>query len=283
MKLISSAAVALFSTAAVLAQDVPVTIWFQAVAGSAELACGQSYDGIGTSKSRIEPKDFRFYVHNIRLLDENGQEVPIALKQDGRWQFEDVALLDFEDGTGACSNGTADLNTQLVGRAPADHIYHGLRFTLGVPFAINHTNVTQVPSPLNLTAMSWTWNAGRKFARIEFASTGNPQGYTFHLGSTGCQPSQGITTPPTFCAHANRVEVSFPTFERDSNVVLVDLAALLQDSDVDVASGACTSSADDPDCAPLFGNLGLPFGQNPVAPQTFFRLGKKERPSAARR
>ena len=36
-------------------------------------------------------------------------------------------------------------------------------------------------------------------------------------------------------------------------------------------SGGCMSDPDDPDCAPIFANLGLPFGDKSAGKQTFFR------------
>jgi len=48
--------------------------------------------------------------------------------------LDDLALLDFEDGTGGCVNGTPDVNDRVAGTVPEGH-YTGLRFTLGVPFS----------------------------------------------------------------------------------------------------------------------------------------------------
>jgi uncharacterized repeat protein (TIGR04052 family) len=168
------------------------------------------------------------------------------------------------------------MNTDVVGVVPSGHTYHGLKFTVGVPFEKNHTDLTEMHSPLDLTALAWSWNGGRKFTRIEFASTGRPRGYLFHLGSTGCRPNAEKTTPPTACAQANRPEIVLPDFEPGSSVVLADLAALLKDSNVDVTQekykSGCMSTSENPDCAPLFANIGLPFAGHPAQPQTFFRL-----------
>ena len=79
-----------------------VSIRFRAVVGDRELACGRSYADVGATKSTITAQDFRFYVHNARLVDEAGREVEIDLRQDGKRQLDDVALLDFEDASGAC-------------------------------------------------------------------------------------------------------------------------------------------------------------------------------------
>ncbi len=168
----------------------PVAIRFQGAVGAEDFACGHSYTGIGLTKTTIRPIDFRFYIHDIRVFAENGNPVPVELTPDDKWQFDDLALIDFEDATGACGNGTPETNTVVRGTLPAGHRYSGLQFTVGVPFEKNHTDLTAMPSPLNLTALAWVWNAGRKFMRVEVASTGKPRGYELHLGSTGCTPSQ---------------------------------------------------------------------------------------------
>ncbi len=251
----------------------PVTIRFQAVVNGEELACGRSYNGIGTTKSTITPRDFRFYVHNVRVLDEAGKEVAVQLTQDNKWQLDDLAMLDFEDAKGSCGNGTPDKNAQIEGTLPAGHTYHGLRFTLGVPFEKNHTDLTKMPSPLNLTALAWVWNAGRKFARLDFSSTGVPRGYAIHLGSTGCTPNETKTTIPTNCSAPNRAEIDLPAFHLGKDVVTADLAALLLDSNVDQAGkmmSGCMSGPGTAACGPLFLNLGLAFPGQPVRPQTFF-------------
>ena len=96
--------------------------------GREKFGCGKTYDGIGTNGSRIAPRDFRLYVHDMRLIDESGKSVPVELEQDGKWQLDDVALLDFEDATAGCVNGTPDLNDRVIGRVPAGR-YSGLLFT----------------------------------------------------------------------------------------------------------------------------------------------------------
>jgi uncharacterized repeat protein (TIGR04052 family) len=259
-----------------VAQTQPVTVRFKAVVGAEDFACGHTYQGVSVSRTTIKPIDFRLYVHNVRVLDETGKATPLQLKQDDKWQFDDLALLDFEDATGGCGNGTPETNTEVVGTVPAGHRYSGLQFTVGVPFEKNHTDLTTMPSPLNLTAMAWVWNAGRKFLRVEFASTGKPRGYFIHLGSTGCTPNQTKITVPTSCLNPNRVEVSLPGFDPATDRVAIDLAALVKDSDLDgkpeKTSGGCMSSPTDAECAPVFAALGLALtGSEPTHAQTVFR------------
>jgi len=96
-----------------LGADKPVTIRFQAQVGEEAFACGRQYEGIGVTKSKISGRDFRLYVSNVRLLGTTGKETPVELDQDGKWQLDNLALLDFEDGTGRCSNGTPEMNRQI--------------------------------------------------------------------------------------------------------------------------------------------------------------------------
>jgi uncharacterized repeat protein (TIGR04052 family) len=276
--------IALFVSSALLAQNQPVSIRFQAMVAGEPLACGKSYAGVGTTKSTITPRDFRLYVHNIRLVDAAGQEVRVELNQDDKWQLDDLALLDFENATGSCANGTPDLNDRVTGTVPAGRNYTGLRFTMGVPFLKNHTDLTKMPPPLNLTALAWVWNAGRKFARLDFSSTGVPRGYAIHLGSTGCLPDDTKSTIPTSCSQPNRVDVALDGFDWSKDTVIADLAHLLQDSNVDQGGkmmSGCMSGPMTAACGPLFANLGLPFPQQAVKPQTFFRRGQPSKLAAA--
>jgi uncharacterized repeat protein (TIGR04052 family) len=198
----------------------------------------------------------------------------VELVQDNKWQLDNLALLDFEDGTGACRNGTPDRNAQVTGTVPAGLEYHGLKFTLGVPFEKNHTDLTNMPPPLNLTALAWVWNAGRKFARLDFSSTGVPRGFAIHLGSTGCTPNESQTTVPANCSSPNRAEVSLDHFDPKTDVVVADLAALLRDSNVDEAGkmmSGCMSGPTTKACGPLFQHLGLPFPGQETQRQDFFR------------
>jgi uncharacterized repeat protein (TIGR04052 family) len=275
-----------------------VTIQFAGTVGDQPFDCRDTYE-LGTTNTPVMATDFRLYVSEVALIDVNGNAVPLELQQDGRWQYQNVALLDFEDRTGACANGTTATRNTVVGTVPAGD-YRGLRFTLGVPFALNHEDATLAPSPLNLTALWWNWQGGYKFMRVDLEhhamaadipqpdakGVGHHQpgdhsghgsqaaaGMAFHIGSTGCQIEGG--QQPTSCSHPNRPEVIFDSFNPDQDVVLVDLAALLQDNNLmenapDTPTG-CMSSPGDGDCSGVMGNLGLPFGQAPATEQTVFR------------
>jgi uncharacterized repeat protein (TIGR04052 family) len=127
---------------------------------------------------------------------------------------------------------------------------------------------------LNLTALAWSWNGGRKFARLDFSSTGVPRGYAIHLGSAGCMPNETKNTVPTQCSSPNRVELFFADFDPEKDVVVADLGALLADSNVDQGGkmmSGCMSGPETAACGPVFLHLGLPFPGQEVKRQDFFR------------
>jgi uncharacterized repeat protein (TIGR04052 family) len=252
---------------------IPITLQFKAMVGDQPFKCGQVYEGIGTSGDRIIPADLRFYISNIRLVTNMDKEVPLALVQDHVWQDEDVVLLDFEDKTPPCNQGTTQTNGTVHGRAPAGS-YTGVRFTLGVPFSLNHQNQAIASSPLNLTSMFWSWQSGYKFLRFDEAT----DAVRMHLGSTGCVYS----SPPhvATCARPNRGEISLTGFDPSADTIVFDLAALFTDfnlaSNVPDTPPGCMSDTDDADCSILMRNLGINFDNGMPDPsrQTVFHIEK---------
>jgi uncharacterized repeat protein (TIGR04052 family) len=242
--------------------------------GSQDFACGQLYTGVGTTATTYEPKDLRLYIHNVRLLS-HGTEVPLTLTDDGAWQRDGLAMLDFENKTGLCSNGTEATNDRLVGTAPEDH-YTGLRFSVGVPFEKNHEDVSTAAAPLNVSTLFWSWEGGYKFLRMDGRTRGLPNGHSLHVGSTACQTSG--PNQVTSCQNANRFEVEIADFDpTQSQRVVLDVAALFSNANLDVNQAStppgCQSTSTDADCAPLFQRLGLAFGDTQANPanQLFFR------------
>lgn len=286
------AATALLTQAASAQQDRKVSIRFAAVVGDQPFACGNSYEGIGATASKITPSDFRFYVSGVELIDATGKAVPLKLDQDERWQHRDVALLDFENRTGPCLTGTQETRDVIAGTVQAG-TYRGLRFSLGVPFELNHADATIAPSPLNLTSLFWNWQAGYKFLRVDLSTSGRPQdikpgdvprfgdraasnrlGFAIHLGSTMCA-AEGPNKAPANCGNPNRPTIEFSSFDPDKDVVLADLKSVLEGVNVDSnqaeSPAGCMSTPTDGDCNPLLRNFGLVFAGQP-AQQKFFRV-----------
>ena len=252
-----------------------VAINFAARVNGAAFACGTSYDNVGASSTTINIVDFRLYVHDVRLVSSSGAEVPVELEQDGQWQLDDLALLDFEDGSGACVNGTAATNTSVRGQVPAGD-YDGIRFRLGVPFELNHQDQTVAPPPLDLSSLFWVWNGGYKFARIDHTSEARPEGWNVHLGSTGCAPMGDPTVPATSCANEHRPELSFAAFDYATSTVVADYGALLAGSDLTTnAEGTakgCQSFPGDADCPPVMNRFGLDYEGSVSSGQSFFSV-----------
>jgi len=251
-------------------EDLPVTLTFAAKVGSEPFSCGATYSGLGADDSTVHPVDFRFYVHDVRLIDDSGAQVPVALTQDGLWQYEGVALLDFEDRSGSCSNGTVQLNDAVVGTVPFG-VYTGVAFKLGVPFELNHTDITTTPSPLNLSSLFWSWNTGRLFLSIMNSVEGEGTarfGTLIHLGSTGCMgdvASGGVTS----CTKPNRPDYVFDDFRADGDVIVADMLELLQTTNL--KTDQCHSFEDE--CAPMFAELGIDWTTGETSPaQSVFRV-----------
>lgn len=253
-----------------------VVISFNAVIAGKAFDCGTAYDNIGLSHARVQPLDLRFFVSQVELLAPGGAAVAVSLDQDGIWQYRNVALLDFEDGTGGCLNGNAGINKQISGTV-ADGAYTGLRFVLGVPFELDHIPSASAPSPLNMTAMFWSWQDGFKFLRAEVATMPgmrHPGGFPVHIGSTGCAVSGFAAGPAKECAHPNRSTITFRTFDIDHDIVVFDLARLLAgvnlDSPAPAHSPGCMSFPGTESCVAPMQALGLAFDDAPAAEQTVF-------------
>lgn len=231
---------------------------FRATVGDQPFACGQSYEGLGLEASTVTPVDLRFYLSNPRLVSAAGVETPVELTQDGVWQFQDVALIDFEDGTGACENGTPATNLALRGTVPAGE-YRGLRFTLGVPEALNHQDLIASPAPLDQTALWWSWNLGHIFfaavTRASVATSTIVNDHYVHVGSTGCDgdPARGEAVS---CAKPNRVEIALDDLDPNTDGVTLDLAKVVAGANL-YSSKGCHSFGPEAVCGGPFSSLGL--------------------------
>jgi uncharacterized repeat protein (TIGR04052 family) len=299
--LLAAACLALSATAAA-AQDRQITLTFAGELAGRPFKCGAPAENLGLSKATAQPADFRFFVSEIEFLRSDGVAVPLRLDQDGMWQYRSVALLDFEDGTGSCSNGTPDRRDRVTGSVPAGD-YKGLRFKIGIPFELNHQDPTLAPSPLNLTSMFWTWQGGYKFIKVDFVTKGAltsaatgaaggghhggtmpsgsarppvaSPGFSLHLGSTMCQ-SPSRTTAPSACANGNRIAVAFDAFDPARNVIVLDPAPVLAGVNIEMntpdTSPGCMSFPGDPDCLTVFPRLGLAYGDRRAEPQALVRL-----------
>lgn len=263
---------------AAAAADQPVEIRFAAKVGSQDLVCGASYANVGTTKASMTLQDFRIYVSAVRLIDTRGRQTPVRLMEDGVWQDDSVALLDFENATGNC-NGNAATNMVIRGTVPAGR-YRGLVFDLGVPTAKNHQDTTMAKAPLNVAALSWPWRAGYKHTAIDIDTTSSRKpdaaGFSVHLGATGCGDGPMRAPPSVVCENQNRPTYRLDRFDVKQQTIVFDLAALLAGNDITVnmrgTPGGCMSGPDDDDCVGIMQRVGLPFRGQPATPQAWVRV-----------
>jgi uncharacterized repeat protein (TIGR04052 family) len=236
------AAAALVLLAGCKPADQAVTIQFQPVIHQTAVSCSAGAEGLALT-------DLRFFVHDVALIDAAGRATPVVIDVAPPWQNHDVALVDLEDGKQACDTGSPATHMALSGHAPAGH-YVGLRFTLGVPFRLNHADPDEAEPPLDQTAMHWHWQAGYKFLRAGVRK-GDATVY-LHLGSTGCEGHIGAISG---CKRANRPTVELAHFDPARDTVAVDIGTLF--SELPGGVQACQSEPDNADCAPMMRHLGL--------------------------
>lgn len=262
--------------------DIAVSIPFTAEIAGKPFSCSETFPGLGSTGAAVQAVDFRLFVSEAALVRADGSLQPIALDEDGQWQQGSLALLDFEDGSGGCANGTVGTNTTLRGTVPEGD-YTGLALTIGVPFAQNHGDPTVSAAPLNTTAMFWNWQGGYKFLRIDLVPTalagqtaeagagdGKAKGWFLHLGSTLCDAASK-TEAPKACANENRMAVRLDGFDPARNTVVIDPGPVLAEADLTVnapeTSPGCMSFPKDADCLTVMGKLGLPYMDRPAGPQ----------------
>ncbi len=263
---------------AATAKTQPVQIEFVAMAGADRINCGQLISNLGTSKASGKLRDLRFYLSEVHLIDTNDQAVPVTLN-NSEWQHDGVVLIDLENGADICgeAGGSTAINAKIVGTVPAGN-YTAMGYTLGVPLVLNHSDINAQAAPLDIAAMSWAWQAGRKFLKIEvnptngvtrpasIAANGTIQPETttstfnIHLGSTGCSgtnPSAGLVDS---CARPNRMTYHAHAFNAATQRIAVDIQSLLANSDLSADLGGaygCMAGATDPECVAIFEQLNI--------------------------
>lgn len=250
-------------------------VQFAPLVGGQPFSCKSTYTNIGTTKSTVQPQDFRMYVHAVSLVGKSGNVQALTLVQDGTWQRDDVALLDFEDGTGTCMTASPATNFTVTGTAPVGD-YNGVQFTVGLASDHDHLAAATAAAPLNQPAMWWSWLGGYRYMKVDLQTTGNSS-YFFHLGAEDCT---GASMTTIDCKYSNLATISLSGFVPDKNKIAIDLGTLLADSNVDqqpdqmtTFTPGCMSDPGDPQCTAPFGKLGLAFENMGTPPkQTAFTV-----------
>ena len=261
-----------------------VSIQFAAQVNGQDFTCdGIPNTGVGTKGSDYNVTDFRLYIHDAHIHDElTGEEYEIELTQDGKWQLDDVAMLDFEDGTNGCV-GTLDTNSEIVGQvtipATIDLSATEVCFEVGLPADKNHLDTTDAEPPLNSVDMLWAWKLGRKYVKID--GVGGPgvedEAFKLHLGAQGCPAGAGNEAPVTACTVPNTFEVCVADFDVANDVVAVDPAPVFEMNDITAnlsvnvpmnpaaPKPGCQSFIDDLDCEEIMPRLGLNYDYGRVS------------------
>lgn len=238
-------------------------------------SCQESYT-LGSTGQEVSLTDFKLFLSEVTLLRSGGEEVTARILTEEPWQYEGVALLDFEDASGSCANGTPQVRHHLRIKAPTHDDYTGVRATIGVPFELNHEDVSALPSPLNLPSMFWSWQGGRKFFRLD-GKLADGSGLRVHLGSTGCMGDQGDIS---LCQRPNRARFEVSGHDPTSHLLLLHVDELFSSLDLTPAmetpdaSVICMSGPDTPPCEPIFEALGVNYatGELQQSSQRFISL-----------
>ena len=236
----------------------PVTIRFRAQIFDREFRCGERYSGMGKTGVTADPSDLRFFVQDLRLIDQAGNLVSVTLTERAPWQVSTVALLDFADERGACSQGSRETNDLIEGSVPVG-VYRGIAFRNGVPERLNHEDPLLHPPPLQATDLTWGWLTGFKFFVAELRQTesdddaGAPKGFgLLHIGSADCNgsPKDGSAR----CNRANRNDIRLEQFDAEKNVIVVDVGKVFANTDLSQDT-QCHSDKDL--CQGLFEQVGV--------------------------
>lgn len=252
-----------------------ITLQFAAQAGTNTIGCDTAATGMGVAVDKtLAIKDFRFYVSGVELITASGTRVPVTLANNS-WQrqagSQNVALLDFTNKDSGCSGAAKAGNSVVTGTVPAGN-YTGVEFELGVPAPLNHTNAATEPAPLDVLAMSWPWQAGRKFVKLESSwdNGGTPVNQVFHLGSTGCTGFDGSHPETVTCTSPYRPTVTLSGFDADSNVIVADYRTLL--ASTDLATGFACMPGSSALCQEITRIAGADTSGVSNGTQSFFRV-----------
>ncbi len=230
---------------------------------------------LGNPVSKTKIADVRFYVTNIHAITKDGAKLPVTLNENN-FQQADVGLIDLENGTGACSDrGDTMVNRTLTGTLPkkvkqANIV--GVSFDVAVPSDRNHTlaNDPSTKPPLDIQGMAWSWQMGRKFAKIEIAPEQKltmkdgtkAKIHNLHLGKVGCK-GDAEKGEVVNCKFSNTPSISLTSaYPLAKQTIVLNLSKLYADSDITQDKGkkaGCMSFMGDPECKALLNNMGVDY------------------------
>jgi len=196
---------------------------------------------INGGKWRI--RDFSVYMSQFEYQDAAGRWHKVVLDVNKDSSSEVVLL------TPECSDNAKGYNWQIATKNNIQQ-WQKVKFTLGVPFELNHENPIFQKSPLNVPSMFWVWRTGHKFLRLEMES--EKDDWLFHLGSVGCHAKSAIRAPEKPCQFPNTF--SYEVDLQENKEINLDVGVLLNEITLN-GDNSCKSSRDNSACLSLFNNL----------------------------
>ncbi len=268
--------------------EQPVAVRFAPLFQGAEVGCTDSLSGLGSDgETTVGIGDLRFYVSNLKMYDDDDNELTVTL-DDNEFQYRDdvgaVALLDLTSNqVGTCADtaiafaeGTARTNDRISGSVSGTP--SRISFDVGLPQALMKsviaTNTAEgAPSPL--AEMYWSWASGYRHFVFNFTVTsGSDRGEGYlHIGSRDCggDGARALTDRES-CGLVNTPQVMLDGIDLSRDAIGIDIEALLGGLDFiapifdseppfDILGEgpgvSCHSSPTQSDCTPIFQNLGL--------------------------
>ncbi|MBX2992670.1 MAG: hypothetical protein KF749_16065 [Bacteroidetes bacterium] len=126
----------------------------------------------------------KFYLSETALVDTMGRLVPLESPSHthkiAHEETPNIWMVDFSTATFS-ANGYVSV---IVKGKPGK--YRGIKFSVGVPYELNHRDVsTQLPPLGPNSGMYWSWNPGYIFHMMEgkVDSAGMPVNFLYHLGT----------------------------------------------------------------------------------------------------
>jgi len=228
-------------------------ITFQVQFSGKNIHCESTFPLSVTTKAMWQYTQLQFFISNIELKNtQGGWYKPALIKSP--YQSHDIALLGEHCNKANKSKRNWSLNFANKVNIKAAN---AIRFTLGIPFRLNHLNPLTQESPLNVPSMFWGWQQGHKFLRLEMSSR-LPQSlktnnWLFHLGSVGCKASSPLRSPKQECLQPNRYTFQLPLVDNNNTIVL-NLSTLLRGISLQ-SENNCQSAPDNKTCQQLMANL----------------------------
>lgn len=206
---------------------------------------------IGQDRWNIDYFGFYLSKPEVRI---DGKWQRVKFKQT-RWQTPNEALLKFHN---KCINPD-DANSKLVLDVSEEllKLATNLRFTMGLPFDVNHADALTQPSPLNDSSMFSNRRNGHQFLRLDVSKNAKEtREWSYHLGSAGCGSESEAAPPKTSCAFTNRVEFILPMTQLDTDLDLeISVSNIVAQVDINDAESCVFASSEVSPCDKLIQNL----------------------------